>query len=131
MTEASSSAAASSQGLRVAGIVKVFESAGQPPVRVLDGCTFDVELGRLNVLIGPSGCGIQRDRGATGGERSGMVLRLAYRHRHETPPDPRSVASDIPDELAELILEMIEKKPADRTQSADEVGRRLERLARS
>ncbi|MCZ6783599.1 MAG: protein kinase [Proteobacteria bacterium] len=56
---------------------------------------------------------------------------VAYRHRHETPPDPRSVASDIPDELAELILEMIEKKPADRTQSADEVGRRLERLARS
>lgn len=46
-----------SDGLRASGLVKVFHSTGRPPARVLDGCSFHVEPGRLSVLIGPSGCG--------------------------------------------------------------------------
>jgi tRNA A-37 threonylcarbamoyl transferase component Bud32 len=53
---------------------------------------------------------------------------VAYHHRHTQPPDPRSVATGIPDDLAELVLEMIEKDPARRTESAREVERRLEQI---
>ena len=53
---------------------------------------------------------------------------VAYHHRNTPPPDPRSRA-DVPDVLAELILEMLEKQPADRPESADVVARRLYPLA--
>ncbi len=37
-------------------VTKVYEKAGQSQ-RVLDGCTFRVERGKLTVVMGPSGCG--------------------------------------------------------------------------
>ncbi|MFQ5417870.1 MAG: protein kinase [Myxococcota bacterium] len=53
---------------------------------------------------------------------------LAYHHRHTEPPDPRTHVPDIPAALAELILEMLAKAPADRPADAAEVGRRLQAL---
>jgi serine/threonine-protein kinase len=44
-----------------------------------------------------------------------------YHHLHSAPPDPRTLKADIPKEVAELILRCLEKDPAKRFQSADEV----------
>lgn len=54
---------------------------------------------------------------------------IAYHHRHTPPPDPREMIDDIPAELAELILHLIEKDPNDRCQSAQEVSDRLQPLS--
>ena len=56
---------------------------------------------------------------------------IAYHHRHTPPPDPRELIPDIPAELAELILQLIAKDPADRCQSAREVIDRLQPLSTS
>jgi len=53
---------------------------------------------------------------------------VAYQHRHEDPPDPRSLADDLPDALAELILRMLVKDPAQRVGTAQEVEDRLRTL---
>ncbi len=50
---------------------------------------------------------------------------IAYHHRHTPPPDPRSRAADVPDALASLILDMLEKQPELRCGSAAEVAQRL------
>jgi NitT/TauT family transport system ATP-binding protein len=42
--------------VRLEGVTKVYEKADQKQ-KVLDGCTFSVERGKLTVLMGPSGCG--------------------------------------------------------------------------
>ncbi len=57
---------------------------------------------------------------ATGGVpfESGEV---AYHHRHSPPPDPKSIRPELPDDLAALILRLLEKDPAVRFQSAGEV----------
>ena len=53
-------------------------------------------------------------------------------HHHNTPaPDPRSIVSDVPNELARLILELMSKTPDERPASAHEVKERLERLVRA
>lgn len=44
-----------------------------------------------------------------------------YHHLHSAPPDPRSIKGDIPVEIANLILRCLEKDPAKRFQSADEI----------
>jgi tetratricopeptide (TPR) repeat protein len=44
-----------------------------------------------------------------------------YHHLHSAPPDPRTLKADIPLEMAELILRCLEKDPAKRFQSADEI----------
>ena len=54
---------------------------------------------------------------------------VAYHHRHTTPPDPRERADEIPAELAELILQLLAKNPADRCESAQEVSERLQPLS--
>jgi serine/threonine-protein kinase len=56
---------------------------------------------------------------------------VAYHHRHTPPPDPRDRAEGIPTALAELVLELLAKEPADRTPSAAIVGERLAEIARS
>jgi serine/threonine-protein kinase len=56
---------------------------------------------------------------------------LAYQHRHTPPPDPREVASEVPDELAELLLALLAKDPAARPSDAAAVGARLQSLLRS
>ena len=54
---------------------------------------------------------------------------VAYHHRHTPPPDPRSRAADVPDALASLLLDMLEKQPELRCSSAAEVAQRLTPLA--
>ncbi len=56
---------------------------------------------------------------------------VAYHHRHTPPPDPRELISDIPAELAVLILQLLSKKPSDRCQTAQEVSDRLQPLSMS
>jgi len=53
---------------------------------------------------------------------------LAYHHRHTPPPDPRERVRGIPDALAELILQLMAKDPADRPASGGEVVARLEAI---
>ncbi|MCA9510515.1 MAG: protein kinase [Myxococcales bacterium] len=48
---------------------------------------------------------------------------VTYHHRHTAPPDPRGLVADIPDAFAETILALMAKDPADRIQTAAEVGR--------
>jgi tetratricopeptide (TPR) repeat protein len=55
--------------------------------------------------------------------RDGDVL---YHHCHTAPPDPRSLAPGMPDELAELVLQLLAKDPEARPASAAEVGQRLQ-----
>ncbi len=56
---------------------------------------------------------------------------VQYHHRHTEPPDPRSICSDVPDVIAELILEMIAKNPDERVADAATVGHRLEAILAS
>ena len=53
---------------------------------------------------------------------------VTYQHRHTPAPDPRSRVPALPAGLAELVLQMMEKRPEDRPASAAEVGSRLQRL---
>jgi tetratricopeptide (TPR) repeat protein len=46
---------------------------------------------------------------------------VTYHHRHTPPPDPRRRRPDLPDALAELILKLLAKDPAERCASAGEV----------
>ena len=43
--------------LGVRGVTKQFAQPGGPPAVVVRDCSFEVEPGRLTVLMGPSGCG--------------------------------------------------------------------------
>jgi len=54
---------------------------------------------------------------------------IAYHHRHTPPPDPRELIADLPAALAELILQLLAKQPADRCQTAQEVADRLHPLS--
>ncbi len=54
---------------------------------------------------------------------------IAYHHRHTPPPDPQSLAANVPDPLAALILDMLQKQPEMRCANAGEVARRLGPLA--
>ncbi len=54
---------------------------------------------------------------------------IAYHHRHTPPPDPRELIADLPAALAELVLQLLAKEPADRCQTAQEVADRLHPLS--
>ncbi len=56
---------------------------------------------------------------------------VAFHHRHTPPPDVRERAEGVPDALAELVAQMIAKKPEDRCESAGFVRQRLQEIARS
>lgn len=43
--------------ITVAGVGKWYQRKGQPPVRVLENCSFEIEPAKLTVLMGASGCG--------------------------------------------------------------------------
>ena len=51
-----------------------------------------------------------------------------HHSRHSPPPDPREVEPDVDPRLAALLLELLEKDPAQRPQSAAEAGLRLSAL---
>jgi serine/threonine protein kinase len=54
---------------------------------------------------------------------------VTYHHAHTPPPDPRELVPEIPAQLAELILQLLAKRPEDRVQSAEEVARALREVA--
>jgi len=56
---------------------------------------------------------------------------VTWHHRNTPAPDPRSLEPSVPDALAELVLELLEKDPDARPASAAEVGARLAELGRS
>ncbi|MCA9562541.1 MAG: protein kinase [Myxococcales bacterium] len=58
-------------------------------------------------------------------------LAMALKHVQEPPPDPRDLAPDLPDALADLIHQMIAKSPEDRPQSASELENRLRQMSLS
>ena len=43
---------------------------------------------------------------------------VTHRHRHEAAPDPRELDASVPARLAELILQLMAKRPDDRPNSA-------------
>jgi ABC-type multidrug transport system ATPase subunit len=47
----------SEAAIRVRNLVKLFTRRGQPPVRAIDGLTFDVARGAIFGLLGPNGAG--------------------------------------------------------------------------
>ena len=53
---------------------------------------------------------------------------IAYHHRHTPAPDPREWAPQLPEDLARLLLDLLEKDVALRCASAEEVGARLDRI---
>jgi tetratricopeptide (TPR) repeat protein len=55
---------------------------------------------------------------------------VTHHHQHTPPPDPRTLADDVPPALAELVLELLAKRPEDRPDAA-QVSERLEALARA
>ncbi len=46
---------------------------------------------------------------------------VPYHHVHTPPPDPRSIQSELPDPLAEIILCCLKKDPEDRFQDAKDI----------
>jgi tetratricopeptide (TPR) repeat protein len=56
---------------------------------------------------------------------------VTFHHRHTPPTDPRQIAPDIPDALADLVLQMLAKSPDDRVRSAGEVVARLQEITRA
>jgi tRNA A-37 threonylcarbamoyl transferase component Bud32/Tfp pilus assembly protein PilF len=55
---------------------------------------------------------------------------VTWHHRNTPAPDPRARVPDLPDALAELVLQLMEKEPDARPASAAEVGARLAEIAR-
>jgi tetratricopeptide (TPR) repeat protein len=56
---------------------------------------------------------------------------VTWHHRNTPAPDPRAQVPDLPDALAELVLQLMEKEPDARPASAAEVGARLAEIARA
>ena len=56
---------------------------------------------------------------------------ITWHHQNTPPPDPRTLAPDLPDAFAELLLQLLEKDPASRPASAAEVGERLAEIAQT
>jgi tetratricopeptide (TPR) repeat protein len=56
---------------------------------------------------------------------------ITWHHQNTPPPDPRTIAPDLPDTFAELVLQLLEKDPAARPASAAEVGERLNEIAQT
>jgi serine/threonine-protein kinase len=56
---------------------------------------------------------------------------VLYHHRHTAPPDPRSLAKDLPDPLADLVLRLMAKSPDDRHQTTEEVRSLLSQIGKS
>jgi serine/threonine-protein kinase len=54
-------------------------------------------------------------------------VAIAYKHVQEPPRPPRSINLDVPPELEAITLQLLEKKPADRYASADDLRADLRR----
>ena len=56
---------------------------------------------------------------------SGTSMQIIIKHIQEMPPTPKSLNPDLPSALDELIMHLLQKKPADRPDSAESVGHLL------
>ncbi|MBM4381730.1 MAG: protein kinase [Deltaproteobacteria bacterium] len=54
---------------------------------------------------------------------------VTYHHRHTPAPDPRSLGVEVPEAMANLILQMMAKSPSDRPGTAEQVAQRLRAIA--
>jgi serine/threonine protein kinase len=63
--------------------------------------------------------------------RGGGALAIINRHVTEKPPHPLDIRSDIPEQLAQLCLHCLAKKPAERPPSAAFILDRLARISTS
>jgi serine/threonine-protein kinase len=59
----------------------------------------------------------------------GTVLQKLLQHREEAPPDVRTLAPDVPADLAAIVLKLMAKDPDRRYQSAEALGRDLVTVA--
>jgi tRNA A-37 threonylcarbamoyl transferase component Bud32/predicted negative regulator of RcsB-dependent stress response len=55
---------------------------------------------------------------------------VTYHHRHTPAPDPRSIATDLPEDFAAVIVRLMAKRPEDRFPSTGEAGAQLARIAK-
>lgn len=59
-------------------------------------------------------------------------FQIVYAHQNEPIPDIRNlVDNDVPEQIVELIYELMQKNPVKRLQSANEVQRRIEAIVRN
>ncbi|HEY7242892.1 MAG TPA: ABC transporter ATP-binding protein [Xanthobacteraceae bacterium] len=80
-----------SGNVRAVGLCKWYSQASRPPVHVLEDCSFEIEPGRLTVLMGSSGCG-----------KSTLACMLAGYLRPDTGRltiDARSIEGPGPDRI--------------------------------
>jgi tetratricopeptide (TPR) repeat protein len=54
---------------------------------------------------------------------------VPYHHVHTAPPDPREIRADVPEALTRLILRCLEKDPANRFQSAQDLRTEADAVA--
>jgi serine/threonine-protein kinase len=52
---------------------------------------------------------------------SGNVVELLYAHAEKAPPRPSEILMSIPDEVDDLVLSLLQKKPEDRPQDGNKV----------
>lgn len=58
-------------------------------------------------------------------------VAVAMKHIHESPPSPRSIEPDLPERIERAILKCLEKNPARRFQSVDDLESALSKEARA
>jgi serine/threonine protein kinase len=56
---------------------------------------------------------------------------LAYHHRHTAPPDPREHVPQLPEAMARLVLDLLQKDPGARPATAADVAARLQAIGRA
>jgi len=60
--------------------------------------------------------------------RSDSVLGLAFMHKTETPPNPKSLNPQIPEDVNEMVLRCLEKDRENRYQTAGQVLEHIDRI---
>jgi serine/threonine protein kinase/Flp pilus assembly protein TadD len=58
-------------------------------------------------------------------------LAVAVKHKSESPPDPRTLNAQVPEDLARLVLKCLEKEKARRFQSAEDLAAELGRIEKT
>ncbi len=61
----------------------------------------------------------------------GTVLQKLLSHQHETPPDPRELRAELPEEISGLTQRMLAKLPEERFADPRELIYRIQQLAKS
>jgi len=61
----------------------------------------------------------------------GTAARKLHAHQHVKPRDPRELVPGLPDEIAQILARMMDKRPGNRYQTADDLVRHLLAAART